>query len=436
MKLWQKGEPIDKLFERFTIGKDRELDLELAYYDVVASKAHVNMLEKIGLLSIDEKEALISELEHIRRSAEEGTFTIDEGVEDCHSQIELILTQKLGDVGKKVHTGRSRNDQVLVALKLFTRAQLELIAQQVKQFFELLQRKSEANKGVLMPGYTHMQVAMPASFGLWFGAYAESLSDDLVTLKASHQIVNKNPLGSGAGFGSSFPLDRTYTAAELGFESLNYNVVYAQMTRGKMERVVAQAIGNIAQTLARYAMDVCLYAGQNYDFLRLDTAYTTGSSIMPHKHNPDGFELVRAKCNQLQSLPYELNLMTNNLPSGYHRDFQTLKEHFIPSFRSLVDCLEVATAMTEKLEVNPEVIQDSKYDLLFTVEEVNQLVIAGVPFRDAYRKVGEKLKAETYEASREVNHTHVGSIGNLGNDEIDAVFNETWKYFSGFESND
>ncbi len=429
MKLWQKGEPIDKLFERFTIGQDQQLDLELAYYDAIASKAHVKMLEKIGLLSTEEKDLLLEELNTIQLAAEEGTFVIADDIEDCHSQIELLLTQKLGDVGKKVHTGRSRNDQVLAALKLFTRAQLETIAQKVKDFFELLQSKSNTNSGVLMPGYTHMQVAMPSSFGLWFGAYAESLSDDLITLKAAHEVVNKNPLGSGAGFGSSFPLDREYSAKEMGFASLNYNVVYAQMTRGKMERVVSQAIGNIAQTLAKYAMDVCLYAGQNYHFFKLDTSYTTGSSIMPHKHNPDGFELVRARCNQLQSLPYELNLMTNNLPSGYHRDFQTLKEHFIPSFSSLMDCLDVSIAMTEKLEVNNELIQDEKYNLLFTVEEVNQLVIEGVPFRDAYQQVGEKLKKGAYEPDRAINHTHTGSIGNLANDQILASFNDTWGYF-------
>ncbi|MBV6645265.1 MAG: argininosuccinate lyase, partial [Cyclobacteriaceae bacterium] len=341
MKLWQKGEAIDKAFEKFTIGNDPELDLHLAKYDVIGSKAHVKGLKKVGLLSPDDADLLLKGLDDIANRIEEGKFIIDDGIEDSHSQIELLLTKDLGEVGKKVHSGRSRNDQVLTALKLFTKDHLEQIADQVKELFELLITKSEDNKEKLMPGYTHMQIAMPSSFGLWFGAYAESLLDDLILLKAAHRIADKNPLGSAAGYGSSFPLDRDLITAEMGFAMLNHNVVYAQMTRGRLEKSTAFAINSVASTLAKFAMDVCLYAGQNFNFLTMDQAFTTGSSIMPHKHNPDGFELVRGKCNQLQALPYELNLILGNLPSGYHRDLQVLKEHFVPAIQTIHECLAI-----------------------------------------------------------------------------------------------
>lgn len=432
MKLWQKvdhGESIDQLFERFTIGNDATLDLALAYYDIIGTIAHVKMLTKIDLLSQEESSKLIQELEQLKQKAHAGKFVIEEGVEDCHSQIELELIKKLGDVGKKVHSGRSRNDQVLTALKLFTKAQLKHISVKVKGLFHLLQEKSETNKNVLMPGYTHLQVAMPSSFGLWFGAYAESLSDDLIQLIAAHKVSDKSPLGSAAGYGSSFPLDREFSAKAMDFSGLNYNVVYAQMTRGKLEKTAATAVSAVASTLAKFSMDVCLYAGQNYNFLKVDNGYTTGSSIMPHKHNPDGFELVRGKCNQLQGLPYELNLILNNLPSGYHRDLQTLKEHYIPAFQTLRDCLDMIIAMTRGLEINSQTVNDSKYDLLFTVEEVNELVLQGIPFRNAYQIVAENIKKDEYNPIRKLNHTHLGSIGNLANAEINEVFEKEWKYF-------
>lgn len=429
MKLWQKGESIDQLFERFTIGNDATLDLELAYYDIIGTIAHVKMLAKVDLLTKEESRRLTQELEQLKQKAMEGKFVIEEGVEDCHSQIELELTKKLGDIGKKVHSGRSRNDQVLTALKLFTKAQLEEVAEKVKELFHLLQGKSEANKNALMPGYTHLQVAMPSSFGLWFGAYAESLSDDLIQLIAAHKISDKSPLGSAAGYGSSFPLDREFSAQVMDFSGLNYNSVYAQMTRGKLEKTAATAMSAVASTLAKFAMDVCLYAGQNYNFLKVESSYTTGSSIMPHKHNPDGFELVRGKCNQLQGLPYELNLILNNLPSGYHRDLQALKENYVPAFQTLKDCLDITIAMTKGLKVNSEVVNENKYDLLFTVEEVNELVLKGVPFRDAYQQVATKIKEGAYKPNRSLNHTHLGSIGNLANREIGTVFEKEWAYF-------
>lgn len=429
MKLWQKGESIDQLFERFTIGNDATLDLALAYYDIIGTIAHVKMLTKINLLTEEESDKLIQELARLKEEAQNGKFVIEEGVEDCHSQIELELTRKLGGIGKKVHSGRSRNDQVLTALKLFTKAELEEVAVKVKELFTLLQSKSEANKGAMMPGYTHLQVAMPSSFGLWFGAYAESLSDDLIQLIAAHKISDKSPLGSAAGYGSSFPLDREFSAEAMGFSGLNYNVVYAQMTRGKLEKTAATALSAVASTLAKFSMDVCLYAGQNYNFLKIENSYTTGSSIMPHKHNPDGFELVRGKCNQLQGLPYELNLILNNLPSGYHRDLQVLKEHYVPAFQTLKDCLDMTIAMTKGLEVNSEAVADSKYDLLFTVEEVNALVLQGVPFRDAYQQVAAKIKEGEYKPNRKLDHTHLGSIGNLASEEIRQVFESEWEYF-------
>ena len=429
MKLWDKNEPIDQFFERFTIGKDKELDPELAYFDVLGTIGHVKMLRKIDLLSAEEEVALLKELDGIKEDALQGNFEIEEGIEDCHSQIELLLTRKLGDTGKKVHTGRSRNDQVLTALKLFTKHHIEDILKKMKTLFLLLQKKSEDNKSVLMPGYTHMQVAMPSSFGLWFGAYAENLLDDLLLFRAAYQAADKSPLGSGAGYGSSFPLDRAYSADEIGFAALNHNVVYAQMTRGKHERTVAFAVSSLAATLAKYAMDVCLYSGQDFGFLSLDTAYTTGSSIMPHKRNPDGFELVRAKCNKLQSLPYELSLILTNLPSGYHRDLQVLKESYMPAFQAMKDCLDITIAMTKKLEVEKSLIANEKYNLLFTVEEVNELVGNGVPFRDAYKQVADMIKKGDYQPNREVNHTHIGSIGNPGNDQIRSAFDKEYSWF-------
>ena len=431
MKLWQKDqEPIDKRFERFTIGQDPILDLELASYDVIASKVHVNMLCHIGLLTVDEQGQLIKGLDEIGKQIERGEFIIEEGIEDCHSQIELLLTRSLGEVGKKVHSGRSRNDQVLVAMKLFAKEELQEIAKKVKALFKLLLEKSEVNKNHLMPGYTHMQVAMPSSFGMWFGAYAESLTDDILLLKAVHEIADKNPLGSAAGYGSSFPLDREMTTQEMRFTSLNVNSIYAQMTRGKMEKTAVMAIGNLASTLAKFSTDVCTYCGQDFGFFNLDKAYTTGSSIMPHKKNPDGFELVRGKCNQLQALPYELSLVLTNLTTGYHRDLQVLKERFIPAVYTTKDCLEILTAMVEKLEVNPDLINQEKYDLLFTVEEVNKRVIEGVPFRDAYKEVGQKVNHNEFRANKEVKHTHLGSIGNLGLDRIKANFEAAYSYFN------
>lgn len=429
MKLWDKNEPIDQLFERFTIGKDKELDLDLAYYDVLGTIGHVKMLHKIGILNTEETNALLSELNQIGELAKEGKFELSLGVEDCHSQIELMLTQKLGDVGKKVHTGRSRNDQVLTALKLFAKDQIEQIVMQTKELFNVLQEKSETNKDVLMPGYTHMQVAMPSSFGLWFGAYAESLLDDLTLFKAAYQVTDKSPLGSGAGYGSSFPLDREFSAKEMGFASSNYNVVYAQMTRGKHERIVSFALSSLASSLAKYAADVCLYAGQDFGFLSIEKKYTTGSSIMPHKNNPDGFELVRGKCNKLQALPNEINMILANLPSGYHRDLQILKESYMPAFQTLKDCLNMTIAMTKQIEVNETLIEEEKYNMLFTVEEVNNLVLEGVPFREAYQQVAKKIHADEYKPNKEISHTHVGSIGNLSNDKIKKAFEEEYSWF-------
>ncbi len=431
MKLWQKkNESIDELFERFTIGQDYILDLQLAKYDVIASKAHVNMLVTIDLLTNEERDQLISGLNYILDQVERDDFRIEQGIEDCHSQIELQLTRKLGDVGKKVHSGRSRNDQVLVAMKLYTKAQIEEIAGKVKALFDLLITKSEANKDHLMPGYTHMQVAMPSSFGLWFGAHAESLSDDLPLLVAAHKVADKNPLGSAAGYGSSFPLDREMTTKELGFSQPNINAVYAQMTRGKLEKTTAFALAGLASTLGKFAQDVCLYSGQDFGFFKLDQTYTTGSSIMPHKHNPDGFELVRGKCNLIQALPNQLSLVLTNLPTGYHRDLQVLKEQFLPAIQTMKDCLDVLTAMTKNLEVNQDIISQSKYDLLFTVEEVNKLVLEGVPFRDAYKIVGENVNSGDYVPNKTLNHTHLGSLGSLGTDQIKQSFAQEFQYFN------
>ena len=430
MKIWEKGEgEIDKLFERFTVGKDRELDLYLAPYDVQASIAHAKMLGKIGILTDGEAAQLVEGLEAIGEEIATGNFKIAEELEDVHSQLEYQLTEKLGDLGKKIHTGRSRNDQVLVALKLFARSELKQIAEKVIFLFDLLISKSEEFKDHQMPGYTHMQVAMPSSFGLWFGAYAESLIDDLVMVKAAHKIVNKNPMGSAAGYGSSFPVDRDYTTDILGFASPDHNVVYAQMTRGKMEKAASTAIGAVAGTLSKLSMDICLFSGQNFDFFELPRKFTTGSSIMPHKHNPDGFELLRARSNQLQALPFELTMMVNNLPSGYHRDLQQLKEHFIPAFDSLKDCLDLALLMIGGLSVKADIMKDPKYDLTYTVEVVNQLVQEGVPFRDAYKRVGAMIESGEYVPSKTLNHSHLGSLGNLANDRIKSQFMKEFAYF-------
>lgn len=433
MKLWQKGEDINQLFERFTIGQDQELDLYLAKYDVQGSIAHAKMLGKIELLTSEETNRLVSGLEQIGQVIQEGKFRIEEGVEDVHSQIELMLTRELGDLGKKIHTGRSRNDQVLTALKLFAREELRQIADQIIFLFDILLTKSEQYKDVLMPGYTHMQIAMPSSFGLWFGAYAESLVDDLILLRAAHQVTNKNPLGSAAGYGSSFPVDRDLTTRDLNFQEPNHNVIYAQMTRGKMEKSIAMAMSSVAGTLSKLAMDICMFSGQNFDFFKVPVKFTTGSSIMPHKHNPDGFELLRGKANQLQALPYEMTLITNNLPSGYHRDLQQLKERFIPAFDQLKDFLEMAALMLKDIEVTSGVVEDPKYDLIFSVELVNELVQSGLPFRDAYQEVGRLIAEGKYEAPKTLNHRHLGSIGNLANERIRQSFMKEFAYFEGLD---
>lgn len=428
-KLWEKNYNTDELLESFTVGQDRELDLYLAKYDALGSMSHAKMLAKIGLLTTEESEQLVEGLKEIVQLAEKGEFAIDKGVEDVHSQIELILTSKYGDIGKKIHSGRSRNDQVLTALKLFAKHELRETAFLIKDLFHLLQNLSDQYKDVLMPGYTHMQVAMPSSFGLWFGAYAESLSDDLIMLKAASRLVDKNPLGSAAGYGSSFPLDREFTTAEMGFSDLNYNVVYAQMTRGKMEKTTAIAVSVVAATLSKLAMDVCLYNGQNFGFLSLPDEFTTGSSIMPHKKNPDGFELVRAKCNKLQALPVELTMVLNNLPSGYHRDLQVTKESFIPAFETIKDCLRMTISMLENIGVDQSIASNEKYVDMYSVELVNQLVLDGMPFRDAYKEVGERIAKGGYMAPESINHVHLGSLGNLGNKQIREQFENTFTYY-------
>ncbi len=430
MKLWDKGQSIDELFERFTIGQDPILDVTLAHYDVIGSMAHVKMLGSINLLTVAEVKKIVSALKGISDKIEQGNFIIEEGIEDCHSQIELMLTQELGDIGKKVHSGRSRNDQVLTCLKLFAKDQLHEIAGLMKMFFDLLQSQSEKYNKVIMPGYTHMQVAMPSSFGLWFGAYAESLVDDLYLLKAATEIADQNPLGSAAGYGSSFPLDREMTAKEMGFARLNVNSVYAQMTRGKLEKSIGFALSSVAGTVAKLCMDVCMYSGENYNFFSVEKKFTTGSSIMPHKQNPDGFELVRAKCNQIQAMPYELQLILGNLSSGYHRDLQVLKEKFVPTMLAMKDCLVIVTKMLENISVNETIVDDPKYDLLFTVEEVNRLVLEGVPFRDAYKQVGAQIEQGDYRPNKGIGHTHLGSIGNLGTANIKHKFDEVFSYFN------
>ena len=426
MKLWDKGYDINEAVARFTIGRDRELDLLLAKHDVLGSMAHITMLESVGLLTHEELDLLLSELRNIYHEAEAGKFVIEEGIEDVHSQVELLLTRRLGDIGKKIHSGRSRNDQVLVDLKRWTREQLRLVAEDVRTLFDELQQQSERYKEVLMPGYTHLQVAMPSSFGLWFGAYAESLVDDLTLLEAAYRVTNRNPLGSAAGYGSSFPLDRQMTTDLLGFDSMDYNVVYAQMGRGKMERTVSFALASIAGTLSKLAFDACLFNSQNFAFVRLPKECTTGSSIMPHKKNPDVFELTRAKCNKVQGLPNQITLITNNLPSGYFRDLQIIKEVFLPAFQELRDCLAMAAYIINKMEVNEHILDDPRYDLMFSVEEVNRLTTEGMPFRDAYRKVGMDIEAGRFEPRKEVHHTHAGSIGNLCTEQIRSLMQQIW----------
>lgn len=420
-KLWEKDFEVNREIERFTVGRDRELDLYLAKYDVLGSMAHITMLESIGLLAKEELGPLLAELRNIYRLCERGEFRIEDGVEDVHSQVELMLTEKLGDMGKKIHSGRSRNDQVLVDLKLFTRHELRLVVEAVKALFDELIQKSERYKEVLMPGYTHLQVAMPSSFGLWFGAYAESLADDMLFLQAAYRMTNRNPLGSAAGYGSSFPLNRTMTTQLLGFDSMDYNVVYAQMGRGKMERNVSFALASVAGTLAKLAFDACLFNSQNFGFVKLPKECTTGSSIMPHKKNPDVFELIRAKCNKLQALPQQVTLIMNNLPVGYFRDLQIIKEVFLPAFGELKDCLAMAAYIVNKMEVNEHILDNPVYDPMFSVEEVNDLAAHGMPFRDAYKKVGLEIEAGEFKPRKEIHHTHEGSMGNLCNDQIVAL---------------
>ncbi len=418
MKLWQKDKASLKEVEVFTVGKDREMDMHLAAFDVLGSLAHIEMLESVGLLKKEELTQLQAELKNIYRQIQKGEFSLQDDVEDIHSQVELLLTQKLGDIGKKIHSARSRNDQVLVDIKLFLRNELEELVKSSHSFFELLQSQSEKYKDHLLPGYTHLQLAMPSSFGLWFGAYAESLIDDTITIKAAYDVVNKNPLGSAAGYGSSFAINRTLTTRLLGFDDLNYNVVYAQMGRGKAERIVAQALCNVADTLAKLSMDACLYLNQNFGFISFPAELTTGSSIMPHKKNPDVFELIRSHCNRIKALPNEIMLMTTNLPSGYHRDLQLLKEHLFPAFKTLKDCIEMAGLMLSNIDIKKDILADEKYKYLFSVEEVNKLVSQGIPFRDAYKKVGLDIEAGQFSYDGKVHHTHEGSIGNLCTAEI------------------
>ncbi len=429
-KLWTKNVSMTTEIEKFTVGKDREMDLYLAKYDILGSMAHITMLQSIDLLTADELKTLLKELKEIYRQAEKGEFVIEEGVEDVHSQVEMLLTSKLGDIGKKIHSGRSRNDQVLVDLKLFIRDQIKEIAGLVKNLFDELITQSERYKNVLMPGYTHLQVAMPSSFGLWFGAYAEGLVDDMQYLQAAWKITNRNPLGSAAGYGSSFPLNRQMTTDLLGFDSMDYNVVYAQMGRGKTERNVAFSMASIAGTLAKLAFDACMFNSQNFGFVKLPADCTTGSSIMPHKKNPDVFELTRAKCNKLQALPVTVTMIMNNLPVGYFRDLQIIKEAFLPAFDELKDCLQMAAYIINKMEVNEDILNNPIYDPMFSVEEVNRLAREGMPFRDAYKKVGLDIEAGSFTPNKDIHHTHEGSIGNLCNDKIKALMDDV---VSGFK---
>ena len=425
-KLWEKNIDVNPEIERFTVGKDRELDLFLAPYDVMGSLAHSAMLATIGMLTEEEKNSLHAELRNIYAAIEKGEFIIEEGVEDVHSQVELMLTRKLGDTGKKIHSGRSRNDQVLLDLKLFTRKELQDVCEGVKELFDALIEQSNRHKEVLMPGYTHLQVAMPSSFGLWFGAYAESLADDMLYLQAAYRMCNRNPLGSAAGYGSSFPLNRTMTTELLGFDSMNYNVVYAQMGRGKCERNIAYSLATVAGTLAKMAFDACMFNSQNFGFVKLPAECTTGSSIMPHKKNPDVFELLRAKCNRLQALPTDIILIMNNLPCGYFRDLQIIKELFLPAFGEIKECIAMATYIIKRIEVNESILEDNRYDAMFSVEEVNRLAAEGMPFRDAYKKVGLDIEAGTFTPNKKINHTHEGSIGNLCNEQITAFMESTY----------
>jgi argininosuccinate lyase len=429
MKIWQKSITVNELVENFTVGRDREFDLQMAAFDVLGSLAHTQMLESIGLMSADDLQLIQKELKNIYRDIESGKFTIAQEVEDVHSQVELLLTQRIGDAGKKIHSGRSRNDQVLVDLKLFFRHELQQVVEETDKLFRLLIELSNKHKDVLLPGYTHLQVAMPSSFGLWFGAYAESLTDDLEMVLAAYKITNKNPLGSAAGYGSSFPLNRTLTTQLLGFESLNYNVVYAQMGRGKTERVIAQALSSVAATLAKMAMDQALYLSQNFAFVSYPDTLTTGSSIMPHKKNPDVWEIMRGKCNRLQALPNDVAMVTVNLPSGYHRELQLLKELLFPAFTDLKGCLQMATFMLQNITVNKDILNDPKYAYLFSVEVVNSQVLSGVPFRDAYKQVGLAIEKGEFKPDMKVNHTHEGSIGNLGNDQIAVAMDKLLKSF-------
>lgn len=430
MKLWQKDKTALQEVERFTVGHDRELDLYLAPFDVLGSLAHIQMLAQTGLLTGEEWQVLKGELQAIYRQIEQGGFKLEDGVEDIHSQVELMLTQKTGDTGKKIHSARSRNDQVLVDLKLYLRSELEQVVLSVKSLFDLLIEQSETYKGHLLPGYTHLQLAMPSSFGLWFGAYAESLVDDLLTVLAAYQVVNKNPLGSAAGYGSSFPINRRLTTELLGFDDLHYNVVYAQMSRGKTERIVAAALANVAATLSKLSMDACLYLNQNFSFISFPDELTTGSSIMPHKKNPDVFELIRSHGNRLQALPNEIAMMTVNLPSGYHRDLQLLKEHLFPAFQTLRSCMGMTALMLRNVEIKKDILQDEKYKYLFSVEEVNKRVLEGVPFRDAYKEVGRSIEAGTYTFDTHLHHTHEGSIGNLQNEAIARMMDNTLQQFN------
>jgi argininosuccinate lyase len=430
MKLWQKNIASVKEVETFTVGKDRELDLYLAPFDVLGSLAHIQMLQSINLLTSDELNVLQKGLKEMYKDIQSGKFKLDDDVEDIHSQVEIILTKKFGDTGKKIHSARSRNDQVLVDLKLYMRHEIEMLVHDVQDFFTLLLQQSEKYKTYLLPGYTHLQLAMPSSFGLWFGAYAESLADDMITLHAAWEVVNKNPLGSAAGYGSSFPINRKLTTELLGFEDLNYNVVYAQMSRGKTERIVSQALANIGATLSRLSMDACLYLNQNFDFISFPDELTTGSSIMPHKKNPDVFELIRAHCNRIQALPNEIMLMAVNLPSGYHRDFQLLKEHLIPAFENLRNCISMATLMIKNIEVKKDILLDEKYKYLFSVEEMNKLVLEGIPLRDAYKKIGMDIENNNFQYNLQINHTHEGSIGNLQNNAINEMMNKVISRFN------
>ena len=425
-KLWEKKTRVDKDIERYTIGRDAEMDMFLAPYDVLGSMAHATMLESIGLLSKQDLQEILSGLKNIYTTIQDGNFEIEEGVEDIHSQVEMLL----GEVGKKLHSGRSRNDQVLVDLRLFTRAKLQEVVEEVKALFDALIAQSERYKHVLLPGYTHLQIAMPSSFGLWFGAYAESLLDDMQLLLSAYKIVNRNPLGSAAGYGNSFPLNRSLTTQLLGFDSMDYNVVYAQMGRGKTERIVASALASVAGTISKLAFDSCMYTSQNFGFLKLADQFTTGSSIMPHKKNPDVFELTRAKCNKLQGIPQQITMIINNLPSGYFRDLQIIKEVYLPMFDEMIDILVMTRSMIEQIKVNESILDDAKYDLIFSVEEVNKRTLAGTPFRDAYKQVGLEIEAGNFTPDKNIAHTHEGSIGNLCNEQITGLMQEVLAGFS------